>query len=102
MTYKTQITYMDNVSATVIIANKDRDKFMKAFNTGELYLNDAEDMGFWTNQQNVRHIIISEQKDEPCQEPKKEEPSLTVVKPMPSIKDCEAIDKRALEKCKPN
>lgn len=101
MTYKIQITYNDNVSATLIISDKDLDKFMDAFNSGNLYLNDTEDMGFWTHQANVRHIIVSLKKDEPCPEPKKEEPSLTIAKAMPSTKDCEVIDKRALEKCKP-
>lgn len=65
MEYKLRITYFDNDEkcATLFLQDKEMCEFFDKLNKNQPYINNNSHMGFWTQLDKIRHIIIFPNKE---------------------------------------
>jgi hypothetical protein len=66
MQFRLQITYFDKDDKTVnlILKKEELPDFFRKLKEKEPYLNENTNVGFWTGMENIRHIIITPQREE--------------------------------------
>jgi hypothetical protein len=67
--YEVNIFYKDDKSLKVLIKNEEIANFFDSLNTCQVYKHPDTGVGFWTNLQDIRYIMVNE----------KEEPSVKTV-----------------------
>jgi hypothetical protein len=65
MNYIVSLTYFDDKDLKVSVEEKNLKRFFDDLNNDEIYFNQESGCGFWTCLQNIRHIVVYKQPDEP-------------------------------------